>query len=160
MLNQTDQDEGESVTNWHEPIVEPPQTEKPAKITVTKPPLLAADLQEVADKSEDDISTEFSQKSENLIRQQEEELGANQDQPDFEILPEIELKTRKKPEVDPNLQDPEMANLGENRKTTKYGLRTSPTRNKKYFHTDIVIPEDPIELKHGNTILDTIQKGA
>ena len=53
-----------------------------------------------------------------------------------------------------------MANLGENRKTTKYGLRTSPTRNKKYFHTNIVIPEDPIELKHGNTILDTILKGA
>ena len=94
LLNQTDQDEEESITNWHQPIVEPPQTEKPAKITVTKPPLLAADLQEM-DNYEDDISTEFSQKSEDLIQQQEEEPGVNQDQPDFEILPEIELKTRE-----------------------------------------------------------------
>ena len=160
MLNQTDQDEEESITNWHEPIVELPQTEKPAKITVTKPLLPAANLTEAADKIEDDISTQFSQKSENLDRQQDEELGANQDQPDFEILPEIELKTREKPDVDPNLQDPELANLGEIRKTTKYGLRNNPTRNQKYFHTDIVIPEDPTDLKHGNTILNTMQKGA
>ena len=57
LLNQTDYDEEESITNWHKPIVELPQTEKPAKITVTKPQLPAAILAEAAVDIEDDIST-------------------------------------------------------------------------------------------------------
>ena len=114
LLNQTDQDEEKSITDWQQPIVELQQTEKPAKITVTKPLQLAADPQ-TTDNYEDDISTDFSQKSEDLIQAQEEEPGVNQDQPDFEILPEIEQKTREKPEIDLNPQDPVL--LYRNRET-------------------------------------------
>ena len=157
MLNQDDQDEGESITNWPENIGALPQTENPAKTTTTKPLPPAANLTEAADNIEDDISKQFSQESENIDEQQDEELGADQDQPNFETLPEIELKTRKKTDVD---TDPELANLGEIRKTTRYGLRTNPTRNLKYFYTDIVIPEGRTDLRHGNTISETTQTGA
>ena len=121
-----------------------------------KPVLPAANLTEAADNIEDDISKQFSQESENLDEQQDEDLGADQDQPNFETLPEIELKTRKKTDVD---TDPELANLGEIRKTTRYGLRTNPTRNLKYFYTDIAIPEGRTDLKHGNTISETTKTG-
>ena len=129
LLNQADCNEEESITNWHEPILKLPQTEKPAKFTVTKPQPPAAILEDAAVDIEDDISTQFSQKSENLTEQQNEQLGENQDQPNFEILPEVELKSREKLAAEPFPHDPELVNLGGERKTTKYSLRDKPDRN-------------------------------
>ena len=47
--------------------------------------------------------------------------------------------------------DPDLINLGKERKTTKYSLRVKPVRNCKYFNTEIIIPEDPIKPPSGNS---------
>ena len=49
-----------------------------------------------------------------------------------------------------NPDDPELIDLGKERTTTRYGLRQKPVRNRKYFNTEIIIPDDPINLPGGN----------
>ena len=52
---------------------------------VTKPQPLSAMLQEEAAADiEDDLSTQYSQESEELNEEQDDQLGENQDQPDCE----------------------------------------------------------------------------
>ena len=50
-----------------------------------------------------------------------------------------------------NPDDPELINLGQERTTTRYGLRQKPMRNRKYFNTEIIIPDDPINLPGGDS---------
>ena len=121
LLNQTDCNEEGSITDWPEPVLMLPQTEKPANFVVTKPQPLAAILQEEAAVNiEDDISTQFSQESENVNEEQIDQLEENQDQPDFEILPDVESKSQTNCADKPIPDDPDLMNLGGERKTTKY----------------------------------------
>ena len=47
--------------------------------------------------------------------------------------------------------DPDLINLGGERKNTKYSLCDKPTRNRRYFNTQIMIPADPTMPPSGNT---------
>ena len=152
LQDQTDCVEERSVTDWHQPELRLAQTENPANSVITKPqPQAAIPQEEAAIDIEDDLSTQYSQESEYLNEEQDNQDGGNQDQPEFEILPDVEEKYPTDMAGRSILDDPDLIDLGRERTTTKYGLRQKPLRNRKYFDTEIIIPDDSIKPPGGNS---------
>ena len=80
---------------------------------------------------EDDLLGQYSPIDESLSDGLNTQDGANEDQTQLELLQDVAEKS------DPEF-DPELANLGQERAISKYGLRQRPTRNRKYFNTEFI----------------------
>ena len=95
-------------TDWQQPELRLAQPENSANSEITKPPSQAAISQEeAAIDVEDDLSAQYSQESEYLNEEQDDQDGENQDQPQFEILQDVEEKSHTDMAGRSNPDDPE-----------------------------------------------------